>query len=41
MKYSGGAFAGINAAALLALTTAVEPMVAHSESVDAIRTCRV
>jgi hypothetical protein len=37
MKYSG-TLAGMNVATLFAVTTAVEPMVAHSASVDAIRT---
>jgi hypothetical protein len=37
IKYSGK-LAGINAAALLAVTTAVEPIVAHSASVEATLT---
>jgi hypothetical protein len=39
-KYSG-AFAGINAEALLAVTTAVLSIVIQSESVLAVRTCLV
>jgi len=37
-KYSG-TFAGINAEALLAVTTAVESIVTQRASVEAIRTC--
>ena len=35
-KYSGGALACTNAAALFAVTTAVESMVTHRASVDAM-----
>jgi hypothetical protein len=40
VKYSG-TLAGTNAAALLAVTTAVESSVAHKARVMAMRTCRV
>jgi hypothetical protein len=40
-KYSGAAFAGISAEALLAVTTAVLSMVIHSANVLVMRICRV